>query len=95
MSATEIETKSTSCPQYLTYCCMGQQQLQRPLPARGQCAQAKTQTKDTINAPTLHSIVFYFIYGRFFEVSGINYQVLSIYETPALSMCLQLAALPF
>jgi hypothetical protein len=32
------------------------QQLQRPLPACGRCAQAKTQTKDTINAPTLRSI---------------------------------------
>jgi hypothetical protein len=33
-----------------------QQQLQRPLPACGRCAQAKTQTKDTINALTLRSI---------------------------------------
>jgi hypothetical protein len=33
-----------------------QQQLQRPLPACGRYAQANTQTKDTINAPTLRSI---------------------------------------
>jgi hypothetical protein len=32
------------------------QQLQRPLPACGRCAQAKTQTQDTINTPTLRSI---------------------------------------
>jgi hypothetical protein len=33
-----------------------QQQVQRPLPACGRCAQAKTQTQDTINTPTLRSI---------------------------------------
>jgi hypothetical protein len=36
-----------------------------PCPKKSnQCPQAKTQTKDTINAPTLHSIVFYFVYGN-------------------------------
>jgi hypothetical protein len=48
-----------------------QQQLQRPLPACGRCAQAKTHTKDTINALTLRSIYILFCLRETVSISAI------------------------
>jgi hypothetical protein len=53
-----------------------QQQLQRPLPACGRCAQAKTQTKDTINQQLMHSLcvlyILYFVYEIYHRKNKYN-----------------------